>query len=73
MEANQAGIDETILPNQNGHVAEGRAANIFVVRDTQLFTPYLVNGALQGITRSAVVELAARGKNTGNSLCADTV
>jgi len=62
MEAGQAGVDEAILLNQQGHVAEGSAANIFVVRDGQLCTPHPVDGALQGITRSVVMELAAREK-----------
>ncbi|MCF6255776.1 MAG: branched-chain-amino-acid transaminase [Gammaproteobacteria bacterium] len=62
MEANQAGADEAVLLNRNGHVAEGSAANIFIVRDAQLFTPHPVDGALQGITRSVVMELAASEK-----------
>jgi len=60
MEASRAGVDEAILLNQNGHVAEGSAANIFVVRDGQLFTPHPTDGALQGITCSVVMELADR-------------
>ena len=62
MEANQAGVDEAILLNQNGCVAEGSAANIFVVRDGHLFTPCPTDGALQGITGSVVMELAADKK-----------
>ncbi|HHJ15736.1 MAG TPA: branched-chain-amino-acid transaminase [Gammaproteobacteria bacterium] len=59
IEANQAGADEAILLNQNGYVAEGSADNIFVMRDGHLLTPRPVDGALQGITRGVVMELAA--------------
>ncbi len=68
MEAGQAGVDEAILLNQQGHVAEGSAANIFVVRDDQLFTPHPADGALQGITRSVIMKLTA-GKKIPVTVC----
>jgi len=58
MEANHAGADEAILLNGNGHVAEGTADNIFIVRDGIVMTPPLTDGALAGITRAAVLEIA---------------
>ncbi len=59
MEANQAGVDEAILLNAQGHVTEGTTDNIFIVRDGQLFTPPVIDGALDGITRKLVLKLAA--------------
>jgi branched-chain amino acid aminotransferase len=58
IEANQAGADEAILLNASGRVAEGTADNVFVVRNRRLMTPPPVEGALAGITRETVLELA---------------
>lgn len=59
MEANQAGADEAILLNSQGLVTEGSTDNIFIVRQNELFTPPDSDGALQGITRGIIFELAA--------------
>lgn len=58
IEANQAGADEAILLNAAGRVAEGTADNVFVVKNGRLLTPPPVEGALAGITRETVLELA---------------
>jgi branched-chain amino acid aminotransferase len=58
MEANNASADEAILLNTAGHVTEGSADNVFIVRDGTLLTPPASDGALEGITREAVLELA---------------
>lgn len=58
IEANQAGVDEAILLNAAGRVAEGTADNVFIVRHGRLLTPPPVEGALAGITRAVVLELA---------------
>ncbi len=58
MEANHAGADEALLLNASGHVAEGTADNIFIVHDGALITPPVTDGALAGITRAAVIEVA---------------
>lgn len=58
LEANNAGADEAILLNGAGHVAEGTADNVFVVHDGGLLTPPVSDGALEGITRAVVLELA---------------
>ena len=71
IEANQAGADEAILLNQSGYLAEGSADNLFVVRDGQLFTPRPTDGALQGVTRGVVMDLAAE-KSIPVSACALT-
>ena len=58
IEANNAGVEEAVMLNSEGYVAEGTADNIFVVRKGALYTPPLSAGALYGITRQTVIELA---------------
>lgn len=58
MEATNAGADEAILLNASGGVAEGTADNVFIVRHGKLFTPPPSDGALEGITREIILELA---------------
>lgn len=58
MEATNAGADEAILLNASGHVAEGTADNVFIVRHGKLLTPRPTDGALEGITRNVIQELA---------------
>ncbi|EXJ13534.1 branched-chain-amino-acid transaminase [Imhoffiella purpurea] len=58
IEANHAGVDEAVLLNGEGRVAEGTAENLFVVRGDTLLTPPTVEGALDGITRQCIIELA---------------
>jgi len=57
IEANNAGVDEALMLNAEGFVAECSVANIFIVSGKQLFTPPLSAGALYGITRQTVIEL----------------
>jgi branched-chain amino acid aminotransferase len=58
-EARRQGADEAILLNTRGFVVEGSASNVFLVLDGRLVTPNLSSGCLAGITRQAVLELAA--------------
>ncbi len=58
IEANAAGADEAVLLNTRGQVAEGTADNLFIVRSGSLLTPPVTDGALEGITRRLVMELA---------------
>ncbi len=58
MEAVEAGYDEAILLNMQGHVADGAGENIFVVRNGKLYTPPTSSGALEGITRDSVMRIA---------------
>ena len=58
MEARNANADEAILLNQAGNVAEGALNNVFVVRDNTLLTPPTSDGALQGVTREVILQLA---------------
>lgn len=57
-EAMQNGFDEAIVLTQDGHVSEGSAENIFIVRNGVLHTPGLTDNILEGITRAVVKELA---------------
>jgi branched-chain amino acid aminotransferase len=59
IEAHNAGAQEAIMLNAQGHVAEGTADNVFIVRDGRLQTPLVSDGALEGITREIVLNLAA--------------
>src|SRR5213595_2085403 len=59
IEANLAGADEALMLNDAGNVAECTADNVFVVKRGQIFTPPITAGALRGITRSIVFEIAA--------------
>jgi branched-chain amino acid aminotransferase len=58
IEANNAGVEEAVMLNAEGFVAECTADNLFVVKNGELFTPPLSAGALYGITRRTVIELA---------------
>ena len=57
-EAARAGADEAIMRNTAGHVAEASAANVFAVESGGLVTPAIEEGALPGVTRQAVIEMA---------------
>lgn len=58
IEANQAGCEEAVMLNAEGFVAECTGDNLFIIRNGQLYTPPLSAGALYGITRGTVIELA---------------
>jgi branched-chain amino acid aminotransferase len=58
IEANIAGVEEAIMLNAEGFVAECTGDNVFIVKNGQLFTPPLSAGALYGITRLMVIEMA---------------
>jgi branched-chain amino acid aminotransferase len=60
IESNTAGVDEAICLDKTGFVCEGVAENIFVVRDGQIITPPTSTGALRGITRIVVMQLAEK-------------
>ena len=58
IEALEAGYDDLIWLDQNGHVAEGPASNIFAVKNNIIYTPS--EGILRGITRNTFIDLAVR-------------
>jgi branched-chain amino acid aminotransferase len=51
------GFDEAILLTPDGHVAEGSAENIFLVRDGAVHTPPVSDAILEGITRKSLIDL----------------
>ncbi len=60
LEAHNSGCQEALILNQDGFVAECSADNIFRVRKGRLETPPISSGALDGITRRTVLELAGK-------------
>jgi branched-chain amino acid aminotransferase len=58
IEANLAGADEALMLNDAGNVAECTADNVFIIKHGQIFTPPITAGALRGITRSVVFDIA---------------
>ena len=58
IEAKQFGAVEAIMLTDQGYVAEATADNVFVVRKGELLTPSASQGALKGVTRSAVLDMA---------------
>ncbi|MBC7248891.1 MAG: branched-chain amino acid transaminase [Anaerolineae bacterium] len=52
------GYDEAIVLTQDGHVSEGSAENLFLVKDGRLITPAVTENILEGITRATLIELA---------------
>jgi branched-chain amino acid aminotransferase len=59
-DAVQAGFDEALVLNQDGHLSEGSAMNIFMLRDGELITPPVTENILEGITRRTAIELAQK-------------
>ncbi len=56
-EAQLNGFDEAIVLNQDGHVSEGSAENLFIVRDGVVVTPPATDNILEGLTRAVVMQL----------------
>jgi len=59
-DAARAGFDEALVLDHNGHVSEGSAMNIFMVRDGVVITPPITDNILEGITRKTAMELAKK-------------
>lgn len=57
-EALANGYDEAIVLSHDGHVSEGSAENLFIVRDGVISTPPVTDNILEGITRAVVMRLA---------------
>jgi branched-chain amino acid aminotransferase len=60
IEANQAGVPEALMLNDQGYVAEGSGDNIFIVKNGVISTPPGYVGALEGITRNAIIDVATQ-------------
>lgn len=59
-EANDAGVPEALMLNQEGNVAECSGDNIFIVRAGQVQTPQTSDGILEGITRGVILKLCGK-------------
>jgi branched-chain amino acid aminotransferase len=60
VEAIQAGALEAVMLNEQGYVAECTGDNLFLMKNGTLFTPLISDGALDGITRAVIIELATK-------------
>ena len=60
LEAIAAGADDAVMLDERGFVSETTATNIFIVKNRKITTPPTTTGALPGITRNFVIELARR-------------
>jgi branched-chain amino acid aminotransferase len=58
-EAMLNGFDEALVLSDDGHISEGSAENIFVIRDGVLVTPPVSDDILEGITRGGIIEICA--------------
>ena len=58
IEAKQAGALEAIMLNDQGYVAEATADNVFIVHKGEILTPSASQGALRGVTRSTILDIA---------------
>lgn len=54
-EALESGFDEAILLTENGHVSEGSAENVFMLKDGAVVTPPVTDDILEGITRRLLI------------------
>lgn len=55
-EAVSLGYDEAILLNTASNIADGTISNVFMVKNNQIFTPHVSDGALPGVIRSILLE-----------------
>jgi len=62
IEAKNSNVIEAIMLNSDGYVVECTGDNIFIIKNEAIYTPPTYLGALEGITRDAVIEL---GRNMG--------
>jgi branched-chain amino acid aminotransferase len=60
IEATQAGVSEALMLNSEGYVAEGSGDNVFIVKKGIIYTPPTYVGALQGVTRQAIIDIAGK-------------
>lgn len=60
IEANRAGVGEALMVNADGYVAECSGDNIFTVKRGVVYTPPTYLGALEGITRQAIIDICDR-------------
>jgi branched-chain amino acid aminotransferase len=68
IEANDAGVAEAIMLNEQGDVAEATVQNVFVVKNGVVRTPPITAGILEGVTRDVMIGLCRRN----NIACEET-
>jgi branched-chain amino acid aminotransferase len=56
-DAQLAGFDEAIILNEDGHICEGSAENVFIIRNGVALTPPITDNILEGINRQTVITL----------------
>jgi len=67
--ARQHHLDEVVLLNERGEVAELTSANLFIVRGDEILTPPIDSGCLPGVTRALILEeLKIPGYRVGESV-----
>ena len=59
-DALMAGFDECIVLSEDGHVSEGSAMNVFMVKNGKLITTSSTENILEGVTRRTIIEMAAQ-------------
>jgi branched-chain amino acid aminotransferase len=57
-ESKHNGYDESIMLDLSGNVSEASGENIFLVRRGRIYTPFLADSALEGITRESAIKIA---------------
>lgn len=62
IEANNAGCKEALMLNHLGYVVEGTGDNIFMIKKGKMITPPSFLGALKGITRGVIIDIALKKK-----------
>src|SRR5688572_3752455 len=60
IEANDAGVSEAIMLNEQGDVAEATVQNVFIARNGRVRTPPIIAGILEGVTREVMIGLCRR-------------
>ena len=58
IDAVDRGYDDAMMLSDSGNVAEGSGQNIFVIKNNEILTPPIETGALNGITRRTVIQIA---------------
>lgn len=60
IQANLAGVGEALMLNTEGYVTEGSGDNIFIIKNGAIITPPCYLGALEGITRGTIMDIARK-------------
>ncbi len=57
-------LDECLIINEKGNIVEGISANVFIVKEKNIYTPSLKSGCLNGIMRKKIIDIAKKEKLT---------